>query len=90
MIKYPKTKSREYAATGFLAVLLLIAFVALVAILFCVSVALTTVIILAAWNWCGLHSLFGLEELSFWQAAGAGFAIVLLRSIFRTRVTVNE
>lgn len=71
------------AAGGTVAVILLFALAV------ALGAAFTGVLIWLVWNVLGLHALFGLGALTFWQVVGAAIALNLLRSIFSSSTTVN-
>lgn len=45
------------------------------------GILLTGALIWLAWNVLGLHALFGLPALTFWQTMGAALAINILRGL---------
>lgn len=60
----------------------------LVAILFVLGTAFTAFVVALAWNWLGLHTVFGAAALSFWKVVGVAVGINVLRSIF-SRTTIE-
>lgn len=72
--------------------LVLVFFIALFVGLFVFVTAITALVVALAWNWIGLHDLFGAPALTFWQVVGVAIVINLLRSVFSggTKVTAKS
>lgn len=58
-----------------------IGIIVFIALCFVVGTAFTAFFVALIWNWIGLHSLFGLGALSFWQVVGVAAALNLIQGI---------
>lgn len=63
--------------------------IALFVLVFALATAITAVVVWFAVNVCNLYTLWGGEELTFWQVVGVAVGINILRSIFGRNTTVS-
>lgn len=62
----------------------------LVVLLFVIGTAFTAFFVALIWNWIGLHTLFGLGALKFWEVVGIAAALNLLSGLFRSNVQTGS
>lgn len=56
----------------------IIGIIILIAVMFAIATTFTAFFVALIWNWIGLHAVFGLSALSFWEVVGvaAGFNFI--------------
>lgn len=62
----------------------IVGLIVLFCVLFVIGTAFTAFFVALIWNWLGLHTLFGLGALSFWQVVGVAAALNFISGLFRT------
>lgn len=80
--------ARGGAAAGLVG-LGIVGVIAFFVLVFALATAFTAVIVWFAVNVCNLYTLWGGEELTFWQVVGVAVGINVLRSIFGRNTTVS-
>lgn len=69
----------------------IIGFLLLFALLFVIGTAFTAFFVALIWNWIGLHAVFGLGALSFWEVVGVAAGLNLISGTFRsTTITTGS
>lgn len=67
----------------------IIGVILLIAILFVIGTAFTAFFVALIWNWIGLHTVFGVSALSFWQVVGVAAAINFISGCIKGVTTVE-